>query len=278
MDPYASNRQVILDKELEQIAKTFPDFFQRTEKSILCIKECLQVLKEYICNHPFESIAQEILFFKEIKPTIYGKLIFFVEVLNIESKRPVGNTCDIKKYLLKEQKKLRSFFDENVEFYAYCRNKSTHLDEKYFIRNKLDRCLCINDYAVDADPCFSTTHDYKVARILANDMLNNYLNEQLNLLDQPKEQVLMGTEKCKFVWTESKIALVELIYGLHTTGCINNGSGDIKEVAHLFETIFNIELGDFYRTFMEIKTRQNPTKFLDTMRSALNHKIEEQDE
>jgi hypothetical protein len=278
MDLFFSDISKILDDDLEQIGRKFPDFLTKVEKSISRITTCLNELKEYICKNPFQACEDEIFFFKEIKPSIFRKLIFFVEVLKIESKRPVGNFCHQKKYLLREQKKLRSFFDENVEFYTYCRNKSTHLDEKYFLRNKLDLHLCLDDYFFNSDPCFSTSHDYKVARILANDMLNTYLNGELQLLDQKKKQPLSETSKCKSDWTDPKIGLIELVYALVAKGCINNGSCDIKEIMHLFESIFNIDLGDFYRTFLEIKTRQNPTKFLDSLRSALINKIEEQDE
>jgi hypothetical protein len=278
MDLHFSDISKILDNDLEQINRKYPDFLKKTEQSILCVKTCLQYLKEFICNNPFQTPDEEIIFFKETKPSIFRKLIFYVELLKIESKRPIGNSCHQKKYLLREQKKLCSFFDENVEFYTYYRNKSTHLDEKYFIRNKLDIRLCLDDFTYDTDPRFSTSHDYKVARILANDMLNKYLNEQLNLLDQPKEQPFPETGKCKSDWTDPKIGLIELGYALVAKGCINNGSCDIKEVMHLFESIFNIDLGDFYHTFLEIKTRQNPTKFLDSLRSALIHKIDDQDE
>jgi hypothetical protein len=278
MNLYFSDISNILDNDLEQIRRMFPDFIKKTELSVLCVKTCLQTLKEYICNNPFQTPDEEIIFFKETKPSIYSKLIYFGEVFKIESKRPIGNSCHQKKYLLREQKKLCSFFDENVEFYTYYRNKSTHLDEKYFIRNKLDIRLCLDDFTYDTDPRFSTSHDYKVARILANDMLNKYLNEQLNLLDQPKEQHLSETSKCKSDWTDPKIGLIELGYALVAKGCINNGSCDIKEIMHLFESIFNIDLGDFYHTFLEIKTRQNPTKFLDSLRSTLIRKIDEQDE
>jgi len=278
MDLYFSDMSRILDEELEQIGRKFPNFLIKTEQSVFCVKTCLLDLKKCINDKPFKTTEDEIFFFKEIKPSINCRLIYFLEIFNIESKRPVGNLCDVKKYLLKEQKKLRSWFDENVEFYKYHRSKMTHLDERYFLRNRQNECLSINEYVFDADPCFSTSHDYKVARILANDMLNNYLIEQLSLLDRPKDQPHPETSICKSVWTDPKIALIELVYALQATGSINNGSCDIREIAHLFETIFNIELGDFYRSFMEIKTRQNPTKFLDTLRSALIHKIEEQDE
>jgi len=275
---YFSDITKELANDLKLIDGAYSDFLDKTEQSILCIKSCLQTLKEYISNNPFQTPDEEIIFFKETKPSIYSKLIYLIEVYKIESKRPIGNSCHQKKYLLREQKKLCSFFDENVDFYTYCRNKSTHLDEKYFLRHKFDLHLCLDDYAFDTDPRFSTSHDLKVARILANDMLNTYLNEELQSLDQKKDQSLPVSDKCKSEWTDPKIGLIELVYALVAKGCINNGSCDLKEIMHLFETIFNIELGDFYRTFLEIKTRQNPTKFLDSLRSALIHKIDETDE
>jgi hypothetical protein len=130
---------------------------------------------------------------------------------------------------------------------------------------------------IDNDFAFSTSHDYKVARIMANDLLSVYLNSELAALDRQTNHRRNYLKEGTYCWTESKIALVELIYALQSSGCINNGTGDIKDIAALFETDFNIDLGDFYRTFLEIKVRKNPTKLLDNMRIALLKKIEEQD-
>jgi hypothetical protein len=50
-------------------------------------------------------------------------------------------------------------------------------------------------------------------------------------------------------------------------------------IAKTFEDAFNIELGDFYHTFMELKARKiNRTKFLDRLCEALIKKMDEQDE
>jgi hypothetical protein len=50
-------------------------------------------------------------------------------------------------------------------------------------------------------------------------------------------------------------------------------------IAKAFEDAFNIELGDFYHTFMELKARKiNRTKFLDNLCEALIKKMDEQDE
>ena len=70
---------------------------------------------------------------------------------------------------------------------------------------------------------------------------------------------------------------MELIYAAQATGCFNNGKADIKELAIYFARVFNIDLGDFYRNFLEIKNRQNPTKFLELLKDNLIKKIEQQD-
>lgn len=73
--------------------------------------------------------------------------------------------------------------------------------------------------------------------------------------------------------------MIELIYALHSQGVFDNGNADIKVIAKTFERIFNIDLGDFYHTFMELKSRKiNRTKFLDSLCDALIKKMDEEDE
>lgn len=75
----------------------------------------------------------------------------------------------------------------------------------------------------------------------------------------------------------SKTALTELIYALHSPGAF--GNADIIAIAKTLQSTFNISLGDFYHTFMELKARKiNRTKFLDSLRDALIRKMDEQDE
>ena len=271
--------QKTLDAELKQIDTDEPNILKKAETSIHLINNVLNKLKSLICENKFGGITEEIQFFKEIKPAIYSKLIYFVKIFNIESKRPTGSDKSQKKYLQNEIEKLELFFAENLEFYQYYRNGVTYLDDKYFVRGKFDIRLHVNTFIYDANPDFSTSHDYKVAKILANDLLCIYLKSEIAALDRKEQNNRSGQiRKSKYAWTDSKISLVELIYALQACGCINNGSVDIKEIALFVETIFDIDLGDFYRTYLEIKNRQNPPKFLDTMRTALVKKIEEQDD
>jgi len=123
------------EAELKQ-AEEEDKILKKAERSIYCLSDSLIRLKEYIRGNKFANQNDEILFFKEIKPSIYSKLIYFIKIFNIESKRPNGSDKSQKKYLLSELNKLELFFSENFEFYQYYRNNMTYLDDKYFVRGK----------------------------------------------------------------------------------------------------------------------------------------------
>jgi len=264
-----------LEFELKRIEDEGLPLLKKAERSIYCINESLKQIKQFVITQQFQSQDDEILFFKEIKPSIYSKLIYFVKIFHIESKRPDGSDKSKKKYLLNELSKLENFFSENLEFYQYMRNNRTFLDDKFFVRGKLDLRLSIDPYVYDVDPSFSTGLDYKVAQILANKLISIYLNSEIEALIK-KEFVKskQGTLlKGKYVWTAHKNSLVEMIYAFKAVHAINEGDFDINEFALHLGAFLNIELGDIYRTFLEIKGRNNQTKFLDSLKQALIDKM-----
>jgi len=267
-----------LNDELKRIENEPPDILRKAEKSIICINKHLKQIKEIVNKNNFQSQVDEIQFFKEVKPSIYSKLIFYVKVFNIESKRPNGSVKSQKKHLQNELHKLETFFTDNLEFYQYVRNNMTYLDDKYFISGNFDIRLYLGTFTYDADPEFSTSHDFKVAKILANDLLCIYLNSEIAALDRKEQNNNKAPllTKGKYTWSASKNAMVELIYALHATNAINDGKIDIKELAIFFENTFNIELGDIYRTFLEIKGRNQPAKFIDSLKNALSERIKDQ--
>ncbi|TDQ10211.1 RteC domain-containing protein [Pedobacter metabolipauper] len=233
-------------------------------------------LKLHVLKEGFASIEDEIDFFKKLKPNIIAKLIYYNAIYKIETKRPHG--CDKlkKKYLNKELSKLKRFFESNLEFYKYYRTNSTYLDIKYFVRGKHDIKLCLDTYYFESDHSFSTSHDYKVAKIIANDLIQFYLEDQKKNLsskrNNPKSASVIN-------WTASKTALIELIYALHSKAVIDYGNSNIKVITKAFATLFDIDLGDFYHTYLELRNRKNNrTKFLDSLRDSLIKKMDDLDE
>ena len=268
-----------LNKQLQIIDLEETNLINKAQKSIACVKNTLSKLKNFILHYTFKNDEEEILFFKEIKPGIFSQLIYYTKLNNIESKRPIGSFEIQQKYLLNELEKLTSYFNSHLEFYRYYRMKSTFLDDKLFVRGREDFHLHLDNIMIYVDPEFSTSQDYMVAKIMANDRLEVYLKTEIDALsikaNNPNWGQVGNLGSSSLQWTESKTALVELIYALQASTAINKGGVDIRELVALFEQIFNVRLTDVYRTYLEIKIRAIPTKFLDSLKVGLVKKIEE---
>ena len=65
-----------------------------------------------------------------------------------------------------------------------------------------------------------------------------------------------------FRWTATKIAAVELGYAIYAAGILNNGQADIKEIMTFMEASFQIDLGDYYRTYITMKDRKKRPDFI----------------
>jgi RteC protein. len=280
MNHFISKLNKNLDNQLQSIDLEESDLMTREQKSIHCIKNALTQLKAFVLEYTFCSETEEIRFFKELKPALFSQLIYHVKFLNIESHRPTGSLEMQEEFLFRELEKLTLFFNNHLEFYQYYRMNSMFLDEKYFVRGKEDLHLYQDSLMFYVDPDFSTSHDYMVAKIMAHDRLEVYLNRELENLSikatNPNWGQMWAFNKNALQWTENKTALTELIYALCASGSFNNGHCEIRELAAFFEQAFNVRLADIYRTFLEIKIRSNPTKFIDTLKTSLLRKINEE--
>ena len=177
-------------------------------------------------------------------------------------KRPIGSDDVQREYLHCQLDNLKYFFDQNLDFYQYYRSKATHLDSYYFVRYKANFRLCVDSAFLDKDPAFSTGYDYKVAKILSNEMLRIYLNRQLQLLDRKMQisKIRAALSDFNLKWTGSKSDAVEFGYGLVAIATLNNG---------------NIDLGDYYRTYLTLKSRKkNRTAFFTSVIEQLLKRME----
>ncbi|GAA4135090.1 RteC domain-containing protein [Sphingobacterium kyonggiense] len=276
MDEFYNETYLKLETEIQELEIENDNPVQLTEAIIYRIVECLSEIKDYVLKRGFTNVDEEVRFFKYQKPVIVSKLIYYNAIYKIETRKPYG-AKRIRKYLKKELKKLKRFFDNNIDFYKYYRSKNSFLDEKMFVRGKHDIKLWLDTYYFQSDQSFSTSHDYKVAKIMANDLIQVYLEDQLYCTNKrlfTKRTAISGLN-----WTGSKAALTELIYSLYYQSVLDNGNTDIRLIAEHFENVFNIDLGNFYHTYLELRNRKrNRTKFLDALRDNLIKKMDEQEE
>lgn len=269
------------ETKLESLESLQDDILYKAETGITQTEKCIKHLRREVVVKGFKNTQEEIYFFKHIKPQVLSKLIYYIKLFNIESKRPRSSSKNQVKYLNAQIDKLQLYFNDNLEFYHYYRRGATILDKQYFVRGQSDLRSPSEDFHFFVDEQFSTCQDSTVATIMAFDMLIVYLQQEIEKLildaDSPKTTLMKQTSK--LFWTGNNIDLVELIYALHSSGAINSGTADIKEIASMFEQMFNKDLGNYYHTFIEIRGRKcTKTKFLEHLIEGLNKRFEKADE
>ncbi|WP_338193685.1 RteC domain-containing protein [Flagellimonas marinaquae] len=267
--------------QLEALESGNGDILYKAEKGIALVEKCIRKLQKQIVGQDFETQADEIYFFKHVKPQIFSKLIYYIRLFSIESKRPRGKDVAQVKYLQQQIDKLQNFFNENLEFYNYYRRGAMSMDEQYFVRGNRDLRMPLESFHFLIDDQFSTCQDGTVATIMAYDMLIVYLRKEVDDLNnnmEPTKNTIME-KPSKLFWTGSKTDLIELLYALHTSKSINGGTVDIKEMASHFEYFYNVDLGNYYHTFIDIRSRKSSrTRFLDRLIEMLNQRMESLEE
>ena len=244
------------------------------------IRPLFDNLRSMTVKYEFQNEDEEIHFFKDIKPDILSRYLYFYKITRIEMKRPIGSDDVQREYLHCQLDNLKYFFDQNLDFYQYYRSKSTHLDRYYFLRGHENYKLCHNCGMFDKDPLFSTCCDHKVAKMLAYDMLEIYLQQRLQNIE--KQEVIECSRASlpdnPFRWTAPKVAAIELGYSIYAAGVLNNGNADIKEIMTYIEASFKIDLGDYYRTYLAMRERKRDrTPFLNSLIQKLLRKMNEDD-
>ena len=275
-------KQMLIDltEQLNFINLEIDESIAKSQKSVELTLIAIDKLKKQFLKNKTISTDNEIDFFRNIKPKFTSLYIYHNAIFKIETKMPHGGERIAKKYLNKELKKLKRYFDNNLDFYNYYRTGSSYLDYKYFVRGNHDVKLRLDSYYFEADHTFSTTHDFKIAKILAHDLVQVYIETKIHKISKKEYKEKSQLEpKGKIIWTSPKVALTEILYAFHTKGVFNNGAAELKDIASYFEEVFHIDLGQYRRTFLEIRERKSDkTKFLNSLEDELLKRMEETDE
>ena len=246
-------------KEIDALASGQSDLL-KTGQALRFIREIVGELKTFTVKYTFSDKQEEIRFFKEMKPVLLSQYYYYKKMFSIrlydsfrDRKSRINNYHTVLD-------KLQRYARKHQDFYQYCMSGETHFDVNYFTRSgKVPR-------AVDLDEKFSTGYDNMLAKILAHELTKNFVLDALQKLQQDKS----GLETIDLSWTDSKVALVELVYALHAAGVFNHGKADVKQIVRSFETMFGIDLGSYAKAFSEIKIRKSgQTNFLDALKERL---------
>ena len=119
------------DKLSFEMMRTADEAYQIT----LFLKEMLCTIKAKVLQNSFANEQQEIDFFRNIKPQVLGKLIYYNKVFRIETTCPVSNGKIHQSYYENLLKNLKSEYKESIcneDFYRYYRAGRTDRDHTYF--------------------------------------------------------------------------------------------------------------------------------------------------
>ncbi len=256
-----------VDKHLNKIEHSDLNMLKKSLEASLVLGDAFQRLREFIASYTFSTEAEEIEFFKVIKPRLYHRLIYYRKVYNIEMNRPVGVESQ-HVYLRDEIKAINRYNNKHSDFVRYYRSGMTHLDSLYYLRNRNDTALYLESFHYERDPKFSTNADFKVAKLLANELLSAYLKGELEALEYVKTASDDSLPAVRLTWQDSKTDLTELIYLLDSKRSF--GNVPLTQLAAYIANVFNTQLDtNLSRTFCDMKLRNNPTPWIDKAKQAL---------
>jgi hypothetical protein len=226
-------------------------------------------IADILSSHAFAGDAEEIAFCKE-------GLIPLLSLARYESEKYAmlqvlyyGTETDFNTHCVFLIRRIMQFINRHFEFFCYCLSGRKDLDAGYFLRNSEANKQLAGLPAMGLDR--DTFAGYG---LLAATMVAYVRNcRDIEAFYETQWEVSGATlPACRTLqWTDSAIALVELIYALFANGSFNHGQATLKEIAEYIEQVFHIDLGNIYRVHLDTLYRKSgPTAFLDRLRKKLD--------
>jgi hypothetical protein len=278
MSPIFQRRYDEFTAALSALQSNEQSFLQQAKFSVELSIVTMQELRTHIFNNPPHSPEQEIDFFKTTKPMFQSQLIYWLQVFRFELGKTAINSNIHIRYIQRHLTTVSQFFTDNQGFYRYYRSGQTRFDKQYFLRSDGIADPELDTDQLESDPAFFTTYDHKVAKFMAHERFAAFLNTELAAINSLKNDNPVR-EVVPLKWTSTTAGLVELLYAFHGSGVFNHGNSTLAQLAVFFEEAFDIRLGNYYRSFQEIRIRKKSrTLFLDSLREKLLQRMDQADE
>lgn len=273
MIPFTSRLKKEIDASIEGIECSEANTTTKSLAASRVLADAFRQLKVFTLAYDFRDEEEEILFFKETKPKLCFRLLYYRKVYNIEMNRPTGADMQ-REYLREELNEINKYNTKRLDFIRYYRSGSSHLDSLYFLRGKSDPEQYLETFYHELDPNFSTNCDFKVAKIMSNDMLSAYLMHEIELLND--NGINLGSfnfPAIKLTWKGTKAELQEQILSWDSDGAF--GDVPFTQLHNYIQNVFNIQLDSHLsRVLDDLKTRNTPTPYLDKLKGALLRRMD----
>ena len=274
MIQFTSNLKKEVDAEIEQIENSEVSTMNKSLEASRVLDKAFNQLKIFILSYDFQSEEEEILFFKEIKPRLCFRLIYYRKLYNIEMNLPAGIDKQ-REYLSEALNDINKYNSKRLDFIRYYRSGSSHLDSLYFLRGKTDTGQYMETFSYEFDPKFTTNCDFKVAKILSNDMLSDYLEREIEALNDNNNITVgsFGFPAVKLTWKGTKAEFQEQILAWDSAATF--GDVPFTQLHSYMQNVFNIQVdGKLSRVLDDLKTRNEPTPFINKLKNLLLRRMD----
>ncbi|MEP5613550.1 MAG: RteC domain-containing protein [Cyclobacteriaceae bacterium] len=257
-----------LERSLHEIENATTSKIEKCSKKLSHCQLLIRQLRDAYLSKLSNDKIGDVDFFKVIKPKFSSELQFQTLLFNYYKSNPRGSLKLKKQYLNECLERESQFISLHSEFYQYTLIGETHLDHIYFER--IDYDLRIHSgLEFPTDLAFSSPADLTLSKLESSQRFIQFLKNELHALKNPTLDPSWEFTR-NLNWNGSKTDLIELVYALTAAKAID---AELKDTIQLLEKIFNVDLGNFYRTYTDIKLKRNPASFLDELKTNLLEKI-----
>ncbi|WP_205511527.1 RteC domain-containing protein [Longitalea arenae] len=256
---------------LQEAEAAESDLPARVETCIRICEESLSQLRQWVMERSFPDKDCEIYFFKQVKPVIMARYIYYQKIYRLHIGYFNGSGLLEKERLEQELKDIARYFADNKDFYTYYRMGYNHHDELFFVRGVYDWKICpeVNQF----DGIFTTSGDGKLAELMAYELLLKYIDDRLNpgckLIEPAPGSAVQRAHQTPLNCTASRTDVVELGYALYAAGFFNYGNASIKDIMAFLSKVLQIDLEHHQRIYYQIRERKrNLTKYLDELKNG----------
>jgi hypothetical protein len=145
--------------------------------------DCWSKVQQLVKERGFQTAAEEIRFFKEIKPRFTGLIEYYTQRYHALLFMPVNDNIELGQFWRWEGRKIERFYENNEAFCRYMQEGATDKDEEYFLRDNKKGPALLHGRIHDLDPDTSTSHDYLVTMLSAYRLYERYINGEIKKLE-----------------------------------------------------------------------------------------------
>jgi hypothetical protein len=233
------------------------------------IQSIIGNINTYLKDRPFESIHDEIRYYKTEAPFYYSRLFLYLKICKLELFKQTSGKDKQAAYLANEIDEIDKFFSLHSDFVHYMLLESTYLDEKLFSRSAHVDCTLDDIASIICENL--TVASYKTAWIKANEVYKERLVFELELLKNP--ELIKNRPYIRFEWNCTIADATEIITGLSIKNAVkaNGKIADIKQLTEMWTQLFQMQIPNIYdKKRINQKRKKEKTPFLSSIVKAMN--------